>query len=410
MKILQINCVYKNGSTGKITYDIHTELLRNGIESVVCYGRGKKEQEECVYKTCGELYSKFNHLVSKFTGVMYGGCFFSTKKLISIIRKEQPDIVHLQCINGYFVNIYKIIDWLKKNHIRTVMTLHAEFMYTGGCGHSLDCNQWRNSYGCGYSMHCPRWRTETGSLIFDRTATMWARMKQAFDDFDQNIIIISVSPWLMKRAKLSPILYSKDHRIVLNGLDTSIFHIYKTDELKRMLGLENEKIIFYVTPGFNLNPDHIKGGYYVNELAKKFMNKNIKILVAGSYSENIIVSENLVLLGKISEQEKLAQLYSMADVTLLTSKRETFSMVTAESLCCGTPVAGFKAGAPEQIAIQKYSRFVEYGEINELERVINEVLSQSWNAEDIYNEASQRYGKDVMCKKYTEIYEELYNG
>ena len=45
-----------------------------------------------------------------------------------------------------------------------------------------------------------------------------------------------------------------------------------------------------------------------------------------------------------------------------------------------------------------------------MERVINEVLSQSWNAEDIYNEASQRYGKDVMCKKYTEIYEELYNG
>lgn len=41
-------------------------------------------------------------------------------------------------------------------------------------------------------------------------------------------------------------------------------------------------------------------------------------------------------------------------------------MVTAESLCCGTPVVGFKAGAPEQIAIKEFSEFVEYGDLNSL--------------------------------------------
>lgn len=72
------------------------------------------------------------------------------------------------------------------------------------------------------------------------------------------------------------------------------------------------------------------------------------------------------MLGKITDQELLAKYYSMADVTLLTSKKETFSMVTAESLCCGTPVVGFKAGAPEQIAIKEFSEFVEYGDLNSL--------------------------------------------
>ena len=56
MKILQVNCVYRKGSTGKIVYDIHTELLRQGIEDVVCYGRGEVINEPNVHKTCPEWY------------------------------------------------------------------------------------------------------------------------------------------------------------------------------------------------------------------------------------------------------------------------------------------------------------------------------------------------------------------
>ena len=118
MKVLQVNCVYKKGSTGKIAYDIHKELLDRGQESVICYGRGEIIQEPFVYKTCSELYSKANHLWSWITGLMYGGLFFSTNKLIGIIKKENPDIVHLHCLNGYFVNIYRLISWLKKNKIK----------------------------------------------------------------------------------------------------------------------------------------------------------------------------------------------------------------------------------------------------------------------------------------------------
>lgn len=76
MKILQVNCVYRKGSTGKIVYDIHTELQKQGIESVVCYGRGEKICEPNVYKTCPEWYSKLNNLWSRLSGLIYGGCFF----------------------------------------------------------------------------------------------------------------------------------------------------------------------------------------------------------------------------------------------------------------------------------------------------------------------------------------------
>lgn len=206
MKVIQVNSVYKNGSTGKITYDIHIGLQQNGIESVVCYGRGGIIKDRNVYKVCSEPYSKLNNILSRITGVMYGGCYFSTKKLISIVKNEKPDIVHLQCINGYFVNIYRLVRWLKNNNVKTVLTLHAEFMYTGGCSHSLDCNQWRNPNGCGYSQHCPVYKQETKSFFLDGTKQMFSKMYTAFDGFNDNLIVASVSPWLMERAKKSPIL------------------------------------------------------------------------------------------------------------------------------------------------------------------------------------------------------------
>ena len=400
MKVLQVNCVYKTGSTGKITADLHNAFKKNDIESVVCYGRGKRVNEPNVYKTCGELYSKLNNLLSRFTGIMYGGCFFSTNRLISIIKKEKPDIVHLQCINGYFVNIYRLVNWLKKNNIKTVLTLHAEFMFTANCGHSFDCEGWKT--GCG---KCPKFKAETKSLFFDGTARSFKKMQKAFEGFkNENLIVASVSPWLMERAKQSPILAGKQHTVVMNGLDTGVFYPREGGAVKSELGIADEKIIFHVTPNFNNDPDYIKGGYYIIKLAEMLKGENVKIIAAGSYPENLKVPDNILLLGKVSDQNRLAELYSMADITVIASKRETFSMVCAESLCCGTPVAGFKAGGPEAISLDKYSRFVDYGDLKSLYTVVNDLLREARNGEKISKDASAAYGSRVMSENYINIY------
>lgn len=402
MKVLQINCVYKKGSTGKITYDLHTALTEKGIESVVCYGRGEKINGQGVYKTSDELYSKANSFLSRITGIMYGGCFFSTNKLISVIKKEKPDIVHLQCVNGDFVNIYRLVGWLKKHSIKTVITLHAEFMFTANCGHSYDCEKWKT--GCG---NCPSFRSVTKSLFFDRTAVSYKKMKRAFDGFDKNLIVASVSPWLMERAKQSPVLSGKNHTVVMNGLDTDVFHIYDGGRLRKKYGITDEKIIFHATPNFTDDPKHIKGGNYIISLAKRL--KDVKIFVAGEHKAGIEVPENIVLLGKISDQRELAELYSMADVTVITSRRETFSMVCAESLCCGTPVVGFRAGGPETISLTDYSAFAEYGDIEALTSCVMKLLSISADKRKISSLAEKCYDRRVMAENYIGIYKKLFN-
>lgn len=396
MKVIQINCVYGKGSTGKITADLHNELLKHNIDSIVLYGRGQKSNDSKVIKICSEVYSHINKVWSMVTGVMYGGCLISTNRAIGIIKKEKPDIVHLQCINGYFINIYRLLAWLNKHKIKTVLTLHAEFMFTANCGHAFDCEKWKT--GCN---HCLRFKQETKSLFIDNTRKSWNKMYNACKGFD-TLIVTSVSPWLMERAKQSPILKDKKQKVVLNGLNTNIFHHYDTSDLRAEMGLNGAKVIFHATPNFNNDPNNIKGGYYIIELAKRM--PEVFFIVAGNHSDDFEVPNNMILLGPIKDQIELAKLYSMADLTVIASKKETFSMITAESLSCGTPVVGFKAGGPESIALKDYSEFVEYGDGDKLMKSINDVLNMEINKYRISEEATKMYSKENMCDSFLKVY------
>lgn len=404
MKILQINCVFGEGSTGKIVNDLHGQLQNAGHISIVCYGRGSKCKQENIYKVSLNIYSKFQKLLSMITGVMYGGCFLSTAKLKRIIKRENPNICHIHCINGNFVNIYRLIEWLKLRQIKTVVTLHAEFMHTGNCTYAFDCDKWKS--GCD---KCPVFKSVTKSFVINNTHYSWKRMKTAFENFNENLRIVSVSSWLMQRAQQSPILENKCHSVVLNGVDTTVFKRYEIDdEALSVLAFEGKKIILHVTASFSNDPNNIKGGYYIIELAKRLMEKEDIVIVVAGACENIDnLPPNIRLLGKISDQQKLARLYSMADVTVITSKRETFSMIVAESLCCGTPVIGFYAGAPEQIAILEYSHFVDFGDVDNLAKNVESILNVDQNKAKISQIAIKKYSKNRMFEDYMKIYEGL---
>ena len=403
MKILQVNCVYGNGSTGKIVRDIHHGLLNSGFESVVCYGRGIKSEEAHTVKTCSELTGKLNNLWSRVTGLMYGGCYLPTRRLLRIIEAEKPDLVHLHCINGYFVNIYRLVQWLKERQIKTVLTLHAEFMHTANCGHALDCEKWRT--GCG---NCPRLRQETRSWVLDNTALSHQKMKAAFDGFNQNLHVVSVSPWLVERAQQSPILAGKQHSVIFNGIDTSVFSACDTADLREKYGLQDEKIIFHATADFTDDPQNIKGGYYLLRLAERMAKDNVKIFVAGQHPKDLQVPDNVILLGKIMDQKLLAKYYAMADLTVLTSRKETFSMVTAESLCCGTAVAGFEAGAPEKIALGEYSMFSSWSDVDALEKNVRLMLERSADRKQIAKKAAEKYSKQTMSANYMKLYRAMH--
>ena len=389
MKILQVNNVYAEKSTGKLTMQLHEGLLKRGIEAVAVYGRGRTFRGEGVIRLCPDWYGKFQSLLSRVTGMPYGGCLLSTWRLMGIIRREKPDVVHLQCINGHFVNIYRLIRWLKKNRIKTVVSLHAEFMYTANCGHAYECMQWQT--GC---KHCPNGKTANKSWLFDRTKWSFRAMQKAFAGFEEDCVVTPVSPWTQMRGQQSLILGKFPFETVLNGVDTGIFHRDDT--------LPEPATALCVTAHFSPDPNHHKGGWYLIQLAKRM--PDVNFLVAGKQDSTGDIPGNLHLLGEIRDQKVLAALYRRAKVSLLVGKRETFSMPCAESLCCGTPVVGFRAGAPEQIALEAFSDFAPHGDLDTLETLLRQWLRREVDRAALGKAAETAYSTDTMVTHFMEVY------
>lgn len=400
MKVVQINCTYDYGSTGKITRDLHSALKNEGMESVVLYGRRQKSTEKDVIKTCSEFEAKAFNVISRVTGRPYSGAPIGTRKLISELERIKPDLVHLQCINGYFVNIHKLLNVLKEKKIPVVLTLHAEFMYTGNCGHAIECEEWKS--GC---VRCPNIYKAIHSVCFDTAHRNWMDMKSAFDGFD-NLHICAVSDWVKMRAKQSPILNQYNIYTILNGIETKVF-FYRENEaycFKHNNNLQKKKIILHVTADFQ-NPN--KGGKYITELSNYLDPEKYTVIVVDGNGNSKPEQFQGIYWGRAKSQEELAVLYSAADVTVLTSERETFSMVCAESLCCGTPVIGFRAGAPEMIALTDYSEFVDYGKMDELFALVEKWTMLGKNTKVISESAHKKYSAKSMVDSYCSLYRRI---
>lgn len=397
MKILQINCVYGYGSTGKITRDLHRGILAAGHESVVIYGRRQKETEPGVYKLCPEWYSKMVNLRSRLDGMVYGGARFSTDAIIRKIRAEKPDVVHLQCINGYFCNIFRLLKFLKKTRIPTVLTLHAEFMYTATCGYADTCQQFRQ--GC---KKCPRLKAETHAIV-DRTAAAWKKMHAIYKDWDQ-LTVRGCSDWITRRALSSGEMASRDVKTLHNGIDVE--GIFRPDDtaaasIRQHYGIPaDKKLVLYVAPEFTER----KGFDLVLELIEKSKDLPFHFVLVGAKAE--LDAEHVSNPGKLSDQQTLAKHYAAADVLLITSKMENYPTVCLEAQCCGTAVAGYDIGGVGETIRPGMGGVVPMGDSDAMVRLLTALTETTPDPAAV--DAARRYhSKARMVADYLELYQEI---
>lgn len=365
MKVLLIDVNCKGSSTGQIVYNLYSFLNKNGDEAAVCYGRGKKIKENNIYKFGLDWETYLHAFLTRITG--YTGCFsyFSTRRLIKFIENYNPDVVHIHELHAYFVNIAQLLKYLAKKNIKVVHTLHCEFSYTGKCGHSVECDKWKNTCD-----NCPHLSDYPSTLFFDHTKTMHQQKKKYFENL-QFLTIVTPSQWLANRAKES-FFKNRNIEVIHNGVDISIFKPVVYSNLKKQLGIKNDEIVVLsVAPNLMSNE---KGGRFVLDIAEKLKKQPVRFVMIGIDHPEEIHESNIIAMGRINDKSLLAKYYSMADLFLICSERENYPTTCLEAQACGTAICGFDTGGTKETSIFSNNVFVEYGNIEIIIKEINKIV------------------------------------
>lgn len=391
-RVLFLNITDGVGSTGAIIDAVRSVLRDAGWESALIHGRGQSLVEGSFCFTSA-TYCRYQRVLAAISGIPYEGCGSSTKRIINFIREWKPDLVNIHCCNGHFVNLPKLFGFLKGLHIPVVLTNHAEFYYTGSCSYAFECAQWKKG-GC---IRCPRFHKAPESFFFDRTRRNFAIMKQALSDWE-SLSLISVSPWVKSRIGESVILKNYPNTVILNGVDCSAFRVNEPTALKEK-GIHVGVFVPRLTP-------NIKGGQFVETIAEKC--PSITFEVFGLRKNKGMPRTNMVGHPVIHGAKDLAAVYSGLDAVLLLSQGETFSMVCAEALCCGTPIIGFECGGPESVFRSNWARFVPYGDIEGVSSLLGSLKRPAFEERIAASKwASDRFDQKRMANDYLVLFQHL---
>jgi putative colanic acid biosynthesis glycosyltransferase len=347
MKILQINVVFKSGSTGKIVEDIDNYIRLRGSESMVLYGRGNKISASDYIKISNNFSLYCDVVMTRITGLVGYFSFIPTIRAILEIKKFNPQIVHIHNLHGYYMNIPWFLTWLKKKKIKTLITTHDEFAYTGKCTYTYGCKRYKERCGS-----CPELKDYPRTFI-DKSTFQLRVKKKIYDNWNQ-LHFVSPSDWLIKQSYQS-IISNKPLILIKNTVDSRIFNVQKNDFDSEFNALG--KYYLFVS---NTLDDHRKGFQNVIELISKYPLLKDKIIIIGS-TENNELKKNYRIMDRITNPYKLSAAYRNAHALLSFSKSESFGMVSAEAASCGTITIGFISGGIREAASHN-SEFFDYGD------------------------------------------------
>jgi L-malate glycosyltransferase len=204
----------------------------------------------------------------------------------------------------------------------------------------------------------------------------------------------------------------KQIETVYNFIDERVYQKREANHLKREFEIKDEeKVIIHVS---NFRP--VKR---VQDVVKTFAKiaavMPAKLLLVGDGPEMTIIcklvrklglTEKVHLLGK---QENLDELYSISDLMLLLSEKESFGLVALEAMACGVPCIGTNVGGmPEVIQDGKTGYICELGDITSISNkaialLNNPQLHQQFAAESVVV-ANTKFKAEHIVKQYEQIY------
>lgn len=118
------------------------------------------------------------------------------------------------------------------------------------------------------------------------------------------------------------------------------------------------------------------------------------------------LSDHVRFLGEVPPND-VAALMRRSALLVVPSRRETFSLVTAEALASGTPVVATRCGGPEEILTEGTGQLADVDDPAALAIAIESALTRSYDRNALRRYAIERFGSAAAADRLGRLYERV---
>lgn len=402
MKVLQINTSDRGGGAEKVGYQITKALNNRDVQTDLMVG-WKHTDDRNTFQIKKGFTDKIISKVMTNILALQGVGYLESKKCLGLIREKNYNLVHYHNIHGeYFSmsNIPKIARLLP-----SVWTLHDMWSFTGRCAYSFDCDGWLSKCGqCGVTVN-----KTYPEMPFDNSMKVLKSKKKAF--LHNKINFVTPSKWLENLVRKS---FLKDENImtIYNGVDLEAFKFHDKNELRGKYGLKGDKkyILFAAA---NMNDERKGFKYLINALNNLPDKKNIVLITVGSTINKNLVSKEFQIkeFGYISEENKMNEIYALADIFVMPSLMDNFPCTILESMCSGTPVIAFDVGGIKEQIGQGSGWLVPVKDHIKLSKELQHILKNTellkTYSHNSRNAVEEKFTLDICVNSYISLYNSI---
>lgn len=373
MKVVQINLIADNGSTGRTMKELHDFLVSKSIDSIMIYGHGRKPKGPFEYRVVGWFGYYYHNILARLFGSQGWHSYFATKKLIRFLKKQNPDVIHLRNLHGNFLHLKLFFNYLKEFKGKIFWTTHDFWLITGMC-YMCECDKWKNK--C--SIPCPDYK---------RFRFGWKKYISKNWNLRKNVLATLPNFCIQTNSKFAEsvikksLLKDKKTYLVYNWIDTNVF---------RPIDLKDSKCSKPVIQvAWSILSKNSWRFQRFLDFAKEYKDKYHFRMLGLPKDFDSKDYDYVEFIPPTDSKHELAKFYSEGDVFFNTSDMDTFGKVVAESLACGTPVVVFDNGALSELIGPGCGIVLQPDVGNkDIDKAIEQVLK---NDKDFYRSACRKY-------------------
>ena len=300
------------------------------------------------------------------------------------INVSDFDVIQLHWICG-FVDYRRFFRALPKG-VPLVWRLSDMNPFTGGCHYRGDCGRFEGACG-----RCPMLQSERER---DLSRAIWTRKKSALEHLSSDRLhIVALNQWMAGQVKRSSLLGRFDCSVIPNGVDLKEFKPIPPAAAREALGIPNgRRVLAFVADSVS----NVRKGFglLLKALDSLKARQNLFLLVVGQPEDLPRLNLPSLILGHIQAVPFLRQIYSAADLFVISSLEDNQPNTVLEAMACGTPVVGFKAGGiSEMVEAGSTGLLAPGGNVTELARAIDFLLDHEEKRMEMASQARKRVEK-----------------